>query len=792
MKNIIILTLFLFSFVNANAQFRMVGTGTWSTINDSTYQATITFNADLTGNSFLATQILQDSFRVFTGLEKIYRIDSVWSQTFSGAILKVVEYGGSQGAPSGQIMVYNPNGKTTIPQCPIGSTGSTAQLQAAVVTYNAKQASGVIDGDKGDITISSSGTVYTIDNSVITSAKILDGTVALADLAANSVDSTKISTGGIGNTDLQALVVTGSKIANSTIDSSKIAAGGIGNTDLGALSVTGSKIANSTIDSTKIAMGGVGNTDLASSIVSWSKLAQAVKDSINSRGRIDSLNLFQDSILVAYDVEGNILKRDTIRVPGSGGGDTTLLTVANPTGAQNVYQPNGTTTSNEYADYISGVRIPIAQNWKYADTVSVPSGFNLTVPFTIFRAGPDGQFGTTIDDIETWRTLYKPRGKAYFVNPIIGSDLNNGLTKSTPLATVEAARNKSDISIMYLKGTVYPNQINWYNGSRDTLAIIGYDGTPIVGKFSSYVWSATTYPTTWKTTISDTFKVVCDMTHKGELGQFIRMTKKADGDSSAVSAHAGSYCFVGTTKIYVHPADNNIPSIYENVMLVDVGTFNAGRKYTYWENIDIYAGIGGIFQKYNSSLSQSYIRDVGVFHAHASGNALYVRDTCTAILYNVRVADSNSDLIDHDTGGKAFEINCKGRRAGYDFSGTDNQISTAHGGAKVVTINADYSGASNETILDVNANTQRWILGGKFGYSGTFNPETGFTTYNVGVGANSTDNTKMWIDSAKFGGNYALDFRANGNGGSAIYVRNVKVNGTTRIALFNSATFSKY
>lgn len=38
-------------------------------------------------------------------------------------------------------------------------------------------------GDKGDITVNSTATTYTIDNSTITSAKILDGTVALGDLA---------------------------------------------------------------------------------------------------------------------------------------------------------------------------------------------------------------------------------------------------------------------------------------------------------------------------------------------------------------------------------------------------------------------------------------------------------------------------------------------------------------------------------------------------------------------------------------------------------------------------------
>lgn len=44
---------------------------------------------------------------------------------------------------------------------------------------------GVSDGDKGDIDVTSGGTVWTVDTSAITSLKILDGTVANADLASS-------------------------------------------------------------------------------------------------------------------------------------------------------------------------------------------------------------------------------------------------------------------------------------------------------------------------------------------------------------------------------------------------------------------------------------------------------------------------------------------------------------------------------------------------------------------------------------------------------------------------------
>ena len=103
----ILATLFSFvsflAFSQSNDQFRLVGSGTWSTVNDSTYQSTVSFMSDLTGGGFLATQIV-DTFRLFTGAEKIYRVDTVWNKTFSSATMRVVEYNGTNGAPSGQVM----------------------------------------------------------------------------------------------------------------------------------------------------------------------------------------------------------------------------------------------------------------------------------------------------------------------------------------------------------------------------------------------------------------------------------------------------------------------------------------------------------------------------------------------------------------------------------------------------------------------------------------------------------------------------------------------------------------
>ena len=45
---------------------------------------------------------------------------------------------------------------------------------------------GIDDGDKGDITVANGGDTFTIDNGVITSAKIADGTIVNADINASA------------------------------------------------------------------------------------------------------------------------------------------------------------------------------------------------------------------------------------------------------------------------------------------------------------------------------------------------------------------------------------------------------------------------------------------------------------------------------------------------------------------------------------------------------------------------------------------------------------------------------
>jgi hypothetical protein len=95
----------------------------------------------------------------------------------------------------------------------------------------------------GDVTNSAGSLDTTIANNAITSAKISDGTIALADLASNSVDTNKIVNGTIVAADIATDTITANEIAAGGVGSSEIADGSIATADLANNSVTGAKIA---------------------------------------------------------------------------------------------------------------------------------------------------------------------------------------------------------------------------------------------------------------------------------------------------------------------------------------------------------------------------------------------------------------------------------------------------------------------------------------------------------------------------------------------------------------------
>lgn len=87
-------------------------------------------------------------------------------------------------------------------------------LEFATVTGGG-EGTGVTDGDKGSITVSGTGTIWTVDASAINSSMIADGTVVSADIADGTVVSADIADGTIATGDIADGTVVNADISGS-------------------------------------------------------------------------------------------------------------------------------------------------------------------------------------------------------------------------------------------------------------------------------------------------------------------------------------------------------------------------------------------------------------------------------------------------------------------------------------------------------------------------------------------------------------------------------------------------
>lgn len=211
-----------------------------------------------------------------------------------------------------------------------GSGGGTSNFLRADGTWAAPPTGGVTDGDKGDVTVSSSGTVWTIDNDVVTFAKMqnINSDRLLGRDTAGSGDVEEISIGnslvftGVGA--IQRAALTGDVTAVQDSNTTTIASNAVTDTklrDSSALSVIG-RASNSAgdpadivatassdavlrVNGTSLGFGQVATAGIADDAVNFAKMQNISTDRLLGRDTAATGNVEEISLGTGLEFSGS-------------------------------------------------------------------------------------------------------------------------------------------------------------------------------------------------------------------------------------------------------------------------------------------------------------------------------------------------------------------------------------------------------------------------------------------------------------------------------------------------------
>lgn len=387
----------------------------------------------------------------------------------------------------------------------------------------------------------------------------------------------------------------------------------------------------------------------------------------------------------------------------------------------------------------------------------VLTSMGIIVPPTAFEMAPNMLITKVADEYRTNvdASDYAITGKTYYVGYPGASGANDGLTKETSLASLNAALLKSDVDVVMMSPGTYTRDLNYFNTVNLTrsVSIIGDGGMAKIGAHSLLSWTLHS-GTTYKATRSGV-NSVWDASIVDANGDYERLTPRAS--VAEVEANPGSWYLDGSNVLYVQTSDQRVADADVRAYLTIELAKIAGNLTVYLENIAIEGDSLNIRNTSAGAVPTVYAKNCSFKYAHgALPNAVTVLGANTHFQGCVAAHAHRDGYNYHVFNGvlcESVEVDCIGRDNGYAGDSINNGSST-HDAQHIIRINGEYMRNNGPNVVDVGA-SQSWNLGvyahASAGVAGVPNCdfwvigemwldgcESGGSDYDVVVGASST------------------------------------------------------